>query len=417
MHELERSVGVERSRRDRRAVVAIVVTAASVVAGALAMVAVVAHLPQRTVATVVVEHPAPVIVTVDRPVPIPTAPEPPPPPTTFTPVAEGAACPVIDAAADLPIGVAVDPVKSDADDGATVRVVASTATPRIAVLSDGVVRVSDDDGANWVRAFAGHDVQQIAVARDGTLYAVDGDKVGVRTFPGARDVWRNVPIAVCRDSGECPQCDNRIGVVDDRLVWFHNADLAVSTDRGQHWKPISTADTAWSGSIEGSLFTYRGALYQVEHWTDMCGVDDTPVWRLDRSGHIDHTIFHNYYEEREPVLHAGDDVGTAWRWRERCWGKDADVLTSCSRVIPSVSAMLRVGTLRPVEGARTLAVYERSLIELCDDGARQIYRTFPFDTVDAVDAQGRPLVVRGRDVLRWSPAHGWRRLHRAPSVE
>jgi hypothetical protein len=77
--------------------------------------------------------------------------------------------------------------------------------------------------------------------------------------------------------------------------------------------------------------------------------------------------------------------------------------------------MLRVATLWPVEGARTLAVYNRSLIELCDDGARQIYRSFPFESVDAVDSAGRPLVVHGGQLVRWSPVHGWRRLFAAPA--
>lgn len=117
------------------------------------------------------------------------------------------------------------------------------------------------------------------------------------------------------------------------------------------------------------------------------------------------------------MLQAGDDVAVEWTWRERCWGDNDQGLTSCSRRIPTVSAMLRVATLWPVEGARTLAVYERSLIELCDDGARQIYRSFPFDKVDAIDSVGRPLVVNDGKLLRWSPVHGWRRLFAAPVVK
>ena len=211
--------------------------------------------------------------------------------------------------------------------------------------------------------------------------------------------------------------NNRIGVVEDRVVWFHNDQLAVSTDRGLHWKAIATTDQVWSWNGDGRVLPFRGALYQAYHYQDRCGVDDTPTWRLDRSGRIDHTIFHNYYESREPMLTAADDVAAEWSWRERCWGENDWGFTSCSRRIPTVSAMLRVSTLWPVEGARTLAVYERSLVELCDDGARQIYRSFPFEEIAAVDSVGRPLVVHRGTLLRWSPTHGWRRLFTAPAIK
>jgi len=407
MSELARSVGQHRRWR-RRGLLA--VGAASLAVGGLAGFASIWHRP-TTVTTVVVEHtPPPVIVTVE--VPVPAQPEPEPEPVPAGPAK--IACPVFDASADQPVGIQVRPKKEYED--AQLKVAASAATPRIAILADGAVLVSDDDGARFAPAFKGHDVREIAVAHDGTLYAVEDDRLGVRTFPGGTETWRNVPGAVCKDSGECPWCDNRIAVVEDRLVWFHNAELSVTTDRGRHWKNISTERMAWSGSTnDGVLLPFRGALYEVHHYQDRCGVDDTPVWRLNGNGRIDHTIFHNYYESQEPVLEGDDEVGIEWQWRERCWGEDASVLTSCSKSVPAVSAMLRVGTLRPVEGARALAVYGGSLIELCDDGARQVYRAYPFETIDAVDAQGRPLVVRGDELLRWSAVHGWRRLYKRPA--
>jgi hypothetical protein len=76
-------------------------------------------------------------------------------------------------------------------------------------------------------------------------------------------------------------------------------------------------------------------------------------------------------------------------------------------------ALLEAG-LSPVEGGRTLAVYSGSLVELCGHGARQVYRAFPYERIDATDASGRPLVVRGGALLQWSPAHGWRRLFALP---
>ncbi len=404
MQELERSVVGGRKRRGR-----VVVAAFSLAAlGGVAAVALSSYTCEP--ALVIVEHTSPpIVVTVERPAPPPPAPEP-APAAAPTPLL---ACPVLDPAADRPIGAVVKHPNADPADADDPRfhVVASAVAPRIAILAGYRAFVSDDDGARFSRAFANHDVQQIAVARDGTLYAIEGDQLGVREFPGTREVWRRVPGAACK-GGECPWCDDRIATVDERLVWIHNDTLSVTTDQGRHWKSVSTADTAWSDSTDGRLLAYRGSLYQLADYRDMCGVDDTFVWRLGANAKIDHTIFHNYYESREPVLEPDDDVGSEWRWRERCWDEESTVLTSCTKRVPAISTMLRVATLRPAEGARALAVYSGALIELCEDGARQVYRTFPFSKVDAVDAQGRPLIVNGSDLLRWSPVHGWRRLYK-----
>jgi hypothetical protein len=406
MQELERSVVRDQRRRKRQVLSA--VTAVIALACVCTIVLLAVGPPPR----VVVAHTPPVIVTVDRivPAPAPAAPmiEPPPAPE---PAQTVVTCPVLDPAADRSIGAAIVLDKSEPDEP-RMRVVASAVAPRIAILAGATVFVSDDDGAHFANAFVGHDVSQIAVARDGTLYAIDGDKLGVRAFPGSTDVWRCVPGAVCQDSGECPWCDNRIAAVEERLYWFHNAAISVTSDQGRHWRSIPTDDAAWPSASDDSLLSYRGVVYQLEHYHDMCGVSESHVWRLARSGKIDHAIFHDYYESREPVLEPDDEVATAWRWRERCWRDDSAMLSSCSRRIPTVSSMLRVATLRPIEGARALAVYAGGLIELCEDGARQVYRAFPFPSIDAVDAQGRPLVVRGGELLRWSPVHGWRRLYR-----
>jgi len=59
-------------------------------------------------------------------------------------------------------------------------------------------------------------------------------------------------------------------------------------------------------------------------------------------------------------------------------------------------------------------VYEHGLVELCTNGARLVYRSFPVDHIAAVDHAGRPLVVTGDMLARWEPAHGWRRLTTIP---
>ncbi len=398
MPELEPSVDRKRPWGRSRYVVAGTAVVATVAAAATAIV----FAARQRDTTVIIERTAPpVFVTV--PAPAPEA----PPLAAASPPSQ-LACPVVHLA-DKPIGKAIAAPARDSDDHSEehvpMLVAASATTPHIAVLAGAGVRVSDDDGATFSRAFKGHTVEQIAVSRDGVVYARAGTQLGVRAASGAES-WHSAPVDACPSDDACR---NRIGIVEDRVVWFHRDQLAVSSDHGRHWKSISTKKHVWAWDSDGRMLTFRGALYQAYHYEDRCGVDDTPVWRLDRSGRIDHTIFHNYYEGHEPVLQASDDVGTEWRWRERCWN-DAHVLTSCSRSIPAVSEMLRVGTLWPVEGARTLTVYERSLIELCDDGARQIYRSFPFEAIDAVDSVGRPLVAHAGALLRWSPVHGWRRL-------
>jgi hypothetical protein len=410
---LERSVDGKRRWQTRLVVVA--ASAAAITTVAVTATAVVFARRQHDT-TVVIERTAPpVVVTVDRQVPAPAIADAPAAPAAPAGPPSRLACPALDLE-DKPVGTAVAfpiPIRTydDQDEALPLSVAASATTPRIAVLAGTTVRVSDDDGATFSRAFKNHDVDEIAVSRDGRLYARAGDLLGVRAISGTES-WHSVALAACLDDDAC---NNRIGVIEDRVVWFHNDQVAVSTDGGRHWKPVSTKDQGWSWNGNGRMLAFRGALYQAYHYHDMCGVDDTPTWRLDRSGRIDHTIFHDYYESGEPALEATDDVATAWRWRERCWGDKAQVLTSCSRRIPTVSSMLRVATLWPVEGARTLAVYNRSLIELCDDGARQIYRSFPFESVDAVDSAGRPLVVHGGQLVRWSPVHGWRRLFAAPA--
>lgn len=410
MQELARSVDRDRSRWWR------IRPSIGVTAGiTAAAIAVLALLPEHRDTMVVIDRTAPpVVVTVERVVEaaVPAPPDPPPTSARVTALR----CPAI-AVVDEPIGVPVQATPtSDYDPSATVlHVVASSAAPRIAVLSGSEVLVSDDDGKTFARAFTKHDVEQIAIAPDGTLYARGADKLGVTPFPGRVASWRKVALGGCESDGTCEgdQCSNRIAAVEDRVVWFHNDQLATSTDQGRHWKRVKTTDQSWSSTEDGQLLPFRGALYQAYHYTERCGIDDTSTWRLDRSGRIEHTIFHNYYEEREPVLEASNDVDTEWAWRERCWGDNANKLVSCSKRIPSVSEMLRVATLRLVEGARTLAVYGGSLIELCGDSARQIYRAFPFATVAAVDSAGRSLVVDGGAILRWSPLHGWRRLYKA----
>jgi len=353
----------------------------------------------------------PLVLTLPTPTPVPIAtPAPPPAPA---PEPNPLACPVLDDSDEPAIGatVRIADIPLDGNEPAThVGVVAARDAPHIAILGDTRVRVSADDGKTFHRAFEDHEVEQIAIDRQGILYALAGSSLGVRTLDG-RERWHEPAVAKCEDD----ECKNRIAVVGDELFWLYAEQLFASRDRGRTWKKITTDDQSWGYSADGQLLQWRGALYQIEHYQDMCGVDDSPVWRLSTANKISHTIFHEYYTSDGPVIQPTDDVGTSWTWRERC-GRTTDdnerAFGACTERDADRTAMLLAKTLRPSEGARTLAVHEGGLVELCGDGARQIYRRFPFSRVDAVDSRGRALVGFDHALYRWSAKHGWRRLYR-----
>ncbi len=307
---------------------------------------------------------------------------------------------------DLPIGTAVDPAEvAETDPGdKPLHVMAASNAPQLAVLHDGTVWVSDDEGRSFGRAFEGHVVDHIAIDRNGVIYAHDSDKVGVRAL-GGRVSWRSLAFVTCDPAA---RCDRRIGVNGTELVGFIDDTVATSTDQGRTWKVIPDPEFAWSDH-QGELFSWQGTLYQVSHYTDMCGIDDNYVYRLDAQHRVNHDIFHNYYEEKEAVLRPSSDVTSTWTWKEKCW-TEPQTLGRCPKKTAVHSEMLRAQALLPVEGGRTLSAYAGGVIELCPDGVRQIYRVFPFPSIDAVDPAGRILVMKGMTLLRWSPVHGWRKL-------
>jgi hypothetical protein len=305
---------------------------------------------------------------------------------------------------DLPIGYAVDPARiSDVlpDSEKPMRAIAAPNGPQLAVLHEGVVWVSDDEGRSFGRAFEGHVIDHIAIDRDGVIYAQDADKIAVRAING-RVSWRSLAFVTCDPSA---RCERRIGTNGTELVGFIDDAVATSTDQGKTWKIIPDPAYAWSDH-HGELFSWQGSLYQVSHYYDMCGVDDNYVYRLDAKHRVAHDIFHNYYDPGDAVLRPSSDVTPTWTWKEKCW-TDSETLGRCAK--PS-GQLLQASTLLPVEGGRTLSVYGGAVIELCPRGVRQIYRTFPFTRIDAVDPAGRILVTKGMTLLRWSPVHGWRKL-------
>lgn len=315
-------------------------------------------------------------------------------------------CPLI-AAADEPIGTRVDPASGEGTETAT-NVFAAARAPQIVVEHGSSVSVSDDDGRTWSLAFLEHDVTHLAVRADGVVFALAGHELGVRS-PGGSTRWR--PIKYDEDN----QGRNRnLAVIGDEVIVIIGEQIHASRDQGRSWKRVNTDERAWDDT-GAAMFTWQGAAYQIDHYHDMCGVSEQHVFRLDAKHRVTGDVFHDYYIPDEPVLHASTDIDTQWAWKPRCWSSETpDNLGRCTAKSASRTNLLIAATLKPVEGARTLAVYERGLIELCERGARLVYRTFPFERVDAVDAAGRALVMRGPTLLRWSPLHGWRKLKKFP---
>jgi hypothetical protein len=353
--------------------------------------------------------------------PPPSPPLPPPPPVQIPGPALPPAPPPADplgcttpTAPDEPIGARIPtPTAAPEETPLSPSFQVATAGARIALRIDDRVYLSDDDGRSFHAAFVSRPISHIAIARDGTLYALSGQELarleplapgrGHRHRDGA---WRLLEADHVRD-----ECHNRIAAVGNRVVWLHDEQVHTSDDRGHTWRQVTPTDAAW-GYHDDRTLAWNGSLYQVRHDVDRCGIDDWSVWRLDGARRITHEIFHSYYD-RGATLHPSDDVGTTWRWRSKCLAKDDE---DCTTPTPQREALRLLSTVLPIEGGRTLGVYGGSLIELCPGGARQIYRAYPLDHLDAVDATGRALVLHDGALLRWSPVHGWRRLFALPSA-
>ena len=322
----------------------------------------------------------------------------------ITPVvaAEALGCPIT-RAMDEPIGKPVSPRAVERGwSQATVKTAA--AAPVIAVQDGGDVWVSEDDGRTWARAFANRGVERIAVAPDGTVYALEELVLHVRARGGK--VARRPIKATCSEDA---RCQVNIGALGDEVVAFIDDRILTSADRGKTWTAIKS-ETTWETKDDSELHAFRGALYQVNHYTDMCGIDDYHTYRFGRDHSVGFDVFHNYDSgDDEPVLEPSNDFDTIWTWANMC-RLEGDQLGRCKNPQLGRREMLQAAWLTPREGGRTLAVYRNSLIELCAGGVRQVYREFPFDHLDAVDASGRALVMNGLDLLRWSPSVGWRKL-------
>jgi hypothetical protein len=357
--------------------------------------------PTRTIApspppapSIAITVPPPLVIHIENTIEAPPAAQPPP--------SADLGCPLV-TAIDEPIGARIEPTVVETNEP-TATAYAAALAPQLAVKQENRVWVSDDDGRSWSRAFEDHEVMHVAVARDGVVFALAGTELGVRS-PGGRTAWR--PVAYDQDN---PGRHTNLAVVGGEVIAIIGDQIHTSRDDGRTWKHVETEERAWDDTGT-AMFTWQGSAYQIDHYHDRCGVSEQHVYRLDGRRVVTADVFHDYYISDEPVLRAISDIDTSWSWKPRCWRTDSsDGLTDCTAKSARRTNLLTAATLSPAEGARTLAVYEHGLVELCDRGARLVYRSFPFDHVDAVDAAGRALVMRGESLLRWSPVHGWRKL-------
>ena len=315
---------------------------------------------------------------------------------------------------DAPIGRPVADADLVWDHGERAgKVVASARAPALAILRDGAIRISDDDGRHFRPVRLGTAVDDVALDARGRLYAAAGNHLAVRS-PDGRIRWTKATGDCVADAG----CPGSLVASGDRVLWLHGSRTAVTADGARSWRRIADDDAAGFADAgrpgEGVLLGWDGSAYATEHVVDMCGIDDYDVATLDlATGTYHHDVFHAGDEGGPALVSRG--AGPTWRYRVACdayeTGDAPDPTRPCPRAVRTRRALraLEVARLRPVVGGRVLFV-DHGLAELCGDHARLVVHDFPFGHVDAVDAGGRPLIAFGGRLLRWSPRHGWRVL-------
>jgi hypothetical protein len=285
------------------------------------------------------------------------------------------------------------------DEGA---IAASSTRPVLAVIDrGGALHVSDDDGRHWRAALGGHVLSSVAIDDRGRVYALGDDGLAVIDDP-ARDRarWTTIlcPHEVCRD--------RLVAVPGGGVVHLHDQEIRLSRDGGRTWRALASdpdddgddGDRAGDGELlrQRHLFAMGTRLYGVSDVSDMCG------WRADEIASIDlrtgHTAYQSFSDDAPAQLAVVDDAGATWRY--------------AARGVPTAAAArdLILARRAPAIGARALFAEHGDLIELCGSRARLLSHAYGADEVDAVDAAGRALLVRGDAVLRWSARFGWRVL-------
>jgi hypothetical protein len=363
---------------------------------------------------------APIGVPIAVPIAVPIVVPPAPPRLLTIPIllapGDDLACPT-PPVADRPIGLPVpasalttaelDPLVPVAE------VAASAVAPVIAVRVGDEVWVSDDDGARFRRALATDPpIRAIAVDDDGRVYAATPASLGVRE-PGGRERWTARPPAAVAADTTPPPDGGALIAIGHGAVWI-TTDLGLVSRAGGPWRPLP-AEITYPGALTGGA-SWDGVIYRSEHIQDMCGLDDYETTSSALGRDLRSLTFH--LEGGGPRLRVVDDRGASWRYEIRCTGQtdgfdtdDRDDHAACGpRRDLRRDRSLLVAALQPTIGARVLFVDQGALVELCGLRAHPLAHAFGAEPIAAVDAGGRPLVVREGALWRWSPRYGWRVL-------
>jgi hypothetical protein len=297
-------------------------------------------------------------------------------------------CPTPPRADDAPIGAAITAREVDYFyDGEApdkrAQVVASARAAVLAVrMSDGHVRVSDDDGRSFRVAFHGAQSGSIAVDDRGRVYATIDGALAVRDERGRER--STPPFSACGSD----DCSDRVATAGDTAIWIRDHEVRTSRDGGRHWRALAAADAS---DLIGKprVLGLGGTLYGIEHVDSDCGYSADQVAKIDlATGASTSSTFSN--DTDQPQLDVRDDAGATWRY--------------------AGARELILGRVAPAAGGRVLFVHEHQLAELCGAHARAIAFAYDADRIDAVDAAGRALITIEDRVFRFSPRWGWREL-------
>ena len=280
----------------------------------------------------------------------------------------------------------------------------------LATWSERELYISRDDGVNFRQVLGGPGaIGGATIDASGALYLVrDQRRLGIETETGAV-LWRSLPFA-----GDTLALTSGGGF----LGWLGLAHdtgrsssvvLAVSADRGQTWRTQTVAEHIDRALMHIEEDGTIQLLTLVEHAS-------APTMRRLR-GHADGRSLQ--------ALPWPTDFADAWGLGHGGWAYA--IASECATDISDVCAMgpemsdrlaptgLKTSwdLLMHTSGEHTLAVSGERLLRADGDRMAVVASDIPAGiSALATDGIGRALVTVGPQLVRWSPRHGWRVLHR-----
>jgi hypothetical protein len=228
------------------------------------------------------------------------------------------------------------------------------------------------------------DVAAVAMAADGTVYAIRGrTRFGVAA-PHAEAVWHDLPV-----TGKT----KGFAVIGDRVAWFAATAtgnvLTMTADRGRHWSTQTMPDDVDHGRLRllagGALELFGRVLncHSGDYSVRYRGRIGSNKWRLAWSG------AETEYRGPSQFGTSDDDYEGPFNGADEFIRGEGQAVVFWIRPNPAQLVSLRDGESE-----------QRLLSEQLPAGLSLI----------TVDAQGRPLGVTKSKVWRWSPAKRWQAL-------